>query len=123
MDDVRRRVREAGRALSLLSPKNQLLRVSERLGAIRVRLLQSIMKRLESSRVPCRTLVAQLHALSPLAVLARGYSVTWKLPERSLVKNASELSPDAQVAIQFGKGKAIASIEAVEGEQDGVLEL
>ena len=123
MDDVRRQVREAGRALSLLSPKNQLLRVSERLGAIRVRLLQSITKRLESSRVPCRTLVAQLHALSPLAVLARGYSVTWKLPERSLVKNASELSPDDQVAIQFGKGKAIASIEAVEGEQDGVLEL
>lgn len=123
MDDVRRRVREAGRALSLLSPKNQLLRVSERLVAVRSRLLQSVTKRLENSRATCRALVAQLHALSPLAVLARGYSVTWKLPERSLVRDASELSHDDRVAIQFGKGKAIASIESVEGERDGVLEL
>jgi len=119
-DQTERRVREAVRALALLSPYQQLHRASERLAALRFRMGQGIRVRVERCRLGYNALAAQLHTLSPLAVLSRGYAVSWKLPERTLIRDSQQLVPNDKIAIQFGKGRAIASVEHVEGEQDGI---
>jgi len=62
---------------------------------------------------------AQLDALSPLAVLSRGYALAWKLPERTLVRDAGQLARADRVILKFGRGSATAAVESIEEEANG----
>ena len=56
-------------------------------------------------------LAGKLDALSPLKVLDRGYSVTYKLPEKSVVKDSALLEKGDKVLIAFNKGTARCKVE------------
>ena len=56
---------------------------------------------------------AQLQALSPLAVLSRGYSAVSK-EDCTLVKDSSQLQKGENIHIQFYKGKATADVISVD---------
>ena len=60
--------------------------------------------------------LSQLNALSPLAVLGRGYSITRKLPELMVVKNASSLLVDDQVEVRFHHGQIRAKVKSISAE-------
>lgn len=113
---LRIRVDRARRSLPLLSPLVQLRRVRERLAALRQRLAQSGRMTTERRRARLHALEGQLNALSPVAILARGYALAWKLPERTLVREAAQLAPGDRVALQFGKGGATAAVESAEAD-------
>ena len=115
----RARLAETARALRLLSPAAQVGRASERLALMRRRLAQAGGRLTERLRAGFRPLTAQLDALSPLAILARGYSAVWKLPERALVRRAAQLAVGDRVHLQFGEGGARASVEQVEEGGNG----
>lgn len=53
----------------------------------------------------------KLTALSPKGVLERGYSICFKLPEREVVKDVSQLSPKDRLEILLHRGGALASVE------------
>jgi exodeoxyribonuclease VII large subunit len=55
-----------------------------------------------------------LGALSPLAVLDRGYSITHKLPDERIVKDAASLAIDDRVRITFALGKLLCRVEGKE---------
>lgn len=59
-------------------------------------------------------LAGKLDALSPLKVLDRGYSITYKLPSMKTVKDSKELSRGDKVLIAFGKGKAGCTVTETE---------
>lgn len=54
---------------------------------------------------------AALHGLSPLAVLQRGYSLTRRLPERTIVRASDALAPGDEVEITFAAGSTRARVE------------
>jgi exodeoxyribonuclease VII large subunit len=56
----------------------------------------------------------RLGALSPLAVLERGYSITHKLPEEKIVKDAASLEIGDTVRITFAQGKSRCRVESKE---------
>jgi exodeoxyribonuclease VII large subunit len=56
----------------------------------------------------------RLDALSPLAVLNRGYSIAHKIPEEKLVKDTASLDIGDFLRITFAKGKAICRVEGKE---------
>jgi exodeoxyribonuclease VII large subunit len=58
---------------------------------------------------------ARLFALSPLAVLHRGYSLV-TLPDGTVVRAASQLGPGAAVALRFASGRAGATITSTTEE-------
>jgi exodeoxyribonuclease VII large subunit len=60
---------------------------------------------------------ALLSSLNPLAVLRRGYSITRRLPEGEIVRDAKQLAPGNRLGIQLASGRIEARVEALQGEQ------
>jgi exodeoxyribonuclease VII large subunit len=75
---------------------------------------RAIRHRMQISRQRTETLAGRLESLSPLAVLARGYSITERVSDGRIVRDASELSNGEQIATRFAKGKATSRVEKVE---------
>lgn len=57
--------------------------------------------------------VVRLESLSPLAVLARGYSMTFTHPEGKLVLDAAQLTPGDSIATRFSRGSAVSRVESM----------
>jgi exodeoxyribonuclease VII large subunit len=52
-----------------------------------------------------KVLAGKLEALSPLAILGRGYSICWSLPGRHVVKAATEVRVGSEVAVRLHHGE------------------
>ncbi len=111
---ARTRLDQARRSLALVSPRNQVRRAVERLASSSQRLARAAAATMHRCRAQLGPLLAQLDALSPLSILLRGYALAWKLPERTLVRDAGQLAIDDKVMLRFGKGSATAAIETTE---------
>ena len=57
---------------------------------------------------------SKLEALSPLAILNRGYSITTKLPDGVIVKDIKVLSKGDRVETRLGKGRFKSRVEEIE---------
>jgi exodeoxyribonuclease VII large subunit len=56
----------------------------------------------------------RLSSLSPLAVLERGYSITHKMPEGSIVKDSASVDIGDLLRITFARGKSLSRVEEKE---------
>jgi exodeoxyribonuclease VII large subunit len=74
---------------------------------------RAIRHRLDSARNALQAKAGRLESLSPLAVLARGYSVTTRESDRQIVRDADSLSPGERVRSRFAQGQAISRVEEV----------
>jgi len=82
--------------------------------ALRERLLQIARRRVEGWTKDFALLSEKLNLLSPLATLSRGYSITWKWPEKTILKNASSLKPQDQIEVQLREGRIYAEVKRTE---------
>jgi exodeoxyribonuclease VII large subunit len=105
------------RHLTLLSLVLRVQRQAERLQTVRQRLLgwwdRTRMRRQERLRV----LAGKLDALSPLAILARGYAICFALPERRVLKAAAEAAAGSRVAVRLHDGELTCLVQAAQGER------
>jgi exodeoxyribonuclease VII large subunit len=81
--------------------------------------LQTSMRRvmeskLDSAALELRGMFGKLEALSPLKVLERGYSIAYKLPFMTVVKDSKEIKSGDKVVIRFHSGRAVCVVEEVE---------
>ena len=60
-----------------------------------------------------RSLSQKLEALSPLAILNRGYSITARLPDGMIIKDAAQLRKGDRVETKLGKGKFTGRVEDI----------
>lgn len=110
---LRRRLDHAARSLLLLSPSQRVRAARQALTAQVQRMIASCNAAVSQSRSKLLPLIAQLDALSPLAVLARGYALAWKLPERTLVRETAQISPNDPLELRFGRGTAFATVDRI----------
>jgi len=96
----------------------------EHLGTLRLRLQQSGTTQLERARHRSRSAWERLQALSPLAVLDRGYALVYggenvgdqnvgdqnSGNQNMLIKDASQLHPDEMLHLRFARGSARARV-------------
>ena len=82
------------------------------------RMTRAIQRRLESSRQQLATITASLNALSPLAVLDRGYSLTKRVDDRSLIRETTGLKAGDRISTLFAFGSAISEIVEVDSEDE-----
>ena len=60
------------------------------------------------------TEAVKLEALNPLRILKRGYSIAMKLPQKTIVKNSSQIEVGNRLKTKLDKGSFISSVESIE---------
>ena len=97
-----------------LTLKKSIETMSREVDQIQSELLYLFKNKLDSASMEFRALTGKLDALSPLKVMNRGYSITYKLPSMKTVKDSGELKSGDKVLINFFKGKARCSVDETE---------
>jgi exodeoxyribonuclease VII large subunit len=92
------------------SPQAFLLHQSERLYGLQGTLNVSIQHLLRETVTQVHGLAGQLHALSPLAVLDRGYSITFDAQGR-ILKKASQVKPGDRLRTRLHEGEIHSRME------------
>jgi exodeoxyribonuclease VII large subunit len=113
VQQVRGRVEKAAKAIVLVSPATQVRRAHDLLQDAGTRLKTAWSHHVSVLEGALETVTGKLNSLSPLAVLARGYALAWKLPEHRLLRDASVLSQGDVVKLQLHKGRARLTVETV----------
>jgi exodeoxyribonuclease VII large subunit len=111
---ARSRLDAVARHAAFRRPFQRVLELNQRLDELAARSLRAVRTRLRLARQQADTAGGRLESLSPLAVLARGYSLTQRTADGRLVRTAAELSPGEQITNRFASGKAVSRVEQVE---------
>jgi exodeoxyribonuclease VII large subunit len=64
-------------------------------------------------RQAMRAAMAALDSLSPLAVLARGYSIVQTVPEGAVVKRAQDVSVGDEILARLADGRLLCSVRKI----------
>jgi exodeoxyribonuclease VII large subunit len=129
LETLARRAREAMRSLPL-ERRHRLERLRTRLGtrvpsteskvrtieSLGRRMLHAFERRLVSSRHDVTAAAARLDALSPLAVLGRGFTLA-RREDGSVVRDAAEIARGERLALRFARGAA--EVEVLDTSPDG----
>ena len=68
---------------------------------------------LDSKRQDFRVSTGKLQALSPLAVLSRGYSITTKLPAGEILKDSKKVKKGDRIETKLGRGTFTSEVQEV----------
>jgi len=110
LDAAREQRRYLVRAVTAANPRRRLQTVRLDHQRHAERLATLVAAELTARRTALASLAARLHALSPLAILERGYSLTRALPSLRVIRTAADVSPGNDVLITLGHGEIVATV-------------
>ena len=82
------------------------------------RLARGMRNTVDRNRTALQHIATLMNTVGPLNVLARGYSITRKLPEGVIVGDASILSKGDRIAVTFSKGDAECTVDKTKKRRD-----
>jgi len=103
---------------SLSRPFDRIRELQSQVDDLEERLQRSMRGRLETARQQLGTIAASLTALSPLAVLERGYSLTKRLTDGNLVRDLNTIKRGDRISTLFSSGSLISEVIQVDCEED-----
>ena len=114
--------------LAGMVPRLRTISPKEKIG-VSVSRLEGHVKRLRAARAlfvrrrmdALETAAGRLELVSPLAVLARGYSLVRKEPDGALVKKAGDVKEKESVRIRLSEGGLLCRVEQVFPEGEGPM--
>lgn len=104
-DAKRSALREEIRAMK--DPATRINEYIQRIDDLSIRLTGGINRYLDGLKKRIVAEAGKLNALSPLAILSRGYSIAMKLPEMKIIKDANDVQKGDEVNIRLHKGNLI----------------
>jgi exodeoxyribonuclease VII large subunit len=94
----------------LSRPEERLRDLARRLDDWEARLNQSLLGQLRQGRQRLLGLAGRLEALSPLAVLGRGYSLTQRQTDGKVIRSAEEVSVGELIRTRLAAGELISQV-------------
>ncbi len=125
--DLRRRLQESRSRLTELARRPCLRRPLERirqeerqLTLWNERLRRAVQRRIEQAREQLKGQAARLEGLSPLNVLSRGYSLTSKEADATVLRSAGQIEVGERIVTRLQQGQILSRVEEARGgESDG----
>jgi exodeoxyribonuclease VII large subunit len=105
------RERLAAQARHLRHPREVLKVLQQRLDDISERALRAISGRIRFARQRLQGGAERLQALSPLAVLQRGYSIARRVEDGTVIRDAADLKDGEHLRLTFARGTARVRVE------------
>jgi exodeoxyribonuclease VII large subunit len=93
-------------------PRRRLEQVEQRLDELVHRLALGLRQHVRRDRAQLASLTAGLVHLNPLGILSRGYSITRKLPERTILKDAAAVAPGDLISTRLHVGEVVSRVES-----------
>ena len=112
----RRRTDSLFKEIWSFSPRHAILLYWQRLEACTGSLWKNTGHLIALKKKALHGTMARLDSLSPLSILSRGYSITSKLPGRSVVKTAADVQQGDKVDIRLHEGNIICVVEGTSPE-------
>lgn len=98
----------------LQEPRRVLEPLAQRLDELVAGLKAGLRQRLQLLQERLQGRSGQLAALSPLAILSRGYALVYALPGRELVREAGRLRPEHEIEVRLHRGRLTAKVARIE---------
>ena len=106
------------RSLDQFDPRHRLAAVRTRLVSRDGQLQAAVRRRIHRLQGRFGALAARIEGLSPLAVLGRGYSVTWDGTRTRIIRDASTLAPGDTVSVTVERGTFDATVIRVNADRE-----
>ena len=98
---------------SIKSPLDRLHEKAQIVDDLSLGLNQNILQFISITRERSLALIHRLEALSPLAVLSRGYSLSMLMPEEAVIKEAKKVKVGDLIKTVLAKGTLLSRVEEV----------
>ena len=106
--------------LSANNPRFLIQKVKKQLDQNYNNLIKSFIILNNSNKIRIRELAAKLEALSPIAILSRGYSITRTIPDARVVKDPHTVSLNQDLEVMVAKGRIFCRVKgkSTDGQKD-----
>jgi len=112
----RQRLKSAVESYGLRRPRDLILQNRQRLDELTRQMLSATQHMLHRAKQSFSSAAGRLNALSPLAILERGYSVCYRLPERQIVKSSRQLKIKDRIETLLWKGRVQSEVQSITPE-------
>jgi exodeoxyribonuclease VII large subunit len=100
-----------GNVRLLEDPRRRLDQFVQRVDELVRRMALGLRQHVRRDRARLTSLTAGLDHLNPLAILSRGYSVTRKMPEGTILKDAAAVMPGDLIRSRLHEGEVLSRVE------------
>lgn len=94
-------------------PMDLIIQLQQRIDELNALLQLKAVHLVEICRERSCALIGKLHALSPLNVLSRGYSITLRYPQTGVITKAAMVAPGEKVETKLAEGSFVSVVEQV----------
>lgn len=109
LETARASLREKIRLLG--DPRRRVEQIAQRVDELVRRMALGLRQHVRRDRARLSALIAGLDHLNPLGILSRGYSITKKLPEGLILKDAVDAKPGDLLSTRLHKGELLSRVE------------
>lgn len=106
------------RALLSANPRVQLHASGQQLKSLQFRLAQTLKNRLNQGQTQLQAISRNLNAVSPLAVLSRGYSISYN-EQGQVIRGASQLTTGGKLVTRLAEATVESTVTSVKALEDG----
>ncbi|MBU8788812.1 MULTISPECIES: exodeoxyribonuclease VII large subunit [Bacillus] len=117
LDRKKQKLSEQSYKLQMRHPEEQLRQARRRHGEQTERLKRNMSVQLKQIHSQFQTVLGKLNALSPLQVMERGYSLTYK--EDELIKSIEQVQENDEIQVKLKDGTLACEVRQKRGETNG----
>ncbi|MHC1573906.1 MAG: exodeoxyribonuclease VII large subunit [Candidatus Syntropharchaeales archaeon] len=92
-------------------PQDQINQKRQRTDDLIHSITRSLQHRININKSLLNGIIEKIDALSPLSVLKRGYTITYSLPDRKVIKRSADVSVGEELEIRFSDGRLICGVK------------